>query len=94
MYDIESENIIPFSMLRLSFLELSNFSGSSKGMRYLIKKEIIDDKKTLVVYTYKDVFNFKNTDDKDITKKIFNFSNEGIDNIKKYLTEIRDKYIN
>ena len=43
MYDIESENIIPFSMLRISFLELSEFSGSSKGMRYIIKKEIINN---------------------------------------------------
>ncbi len=94
MYDIESENIIPFSMLRISFLELSEFSGSSKGMRYIIKKEIIDDKKILMVYTYKDKFNFKNTKDEEIIKKSFDFSKDGIEDIKKYLTEIRDKYSN
>ena len=94
MYDIESENIIPFSMLRISFLELSEFSGSSKGMRYIIKKEIIDDKKILMVYTYKDKFNFKNTKDEEIIKKSFDFSKDGIEDIKKYLTEIRDEYSN
>ena len=94
MYDIESENIIPFSMLRISFLELSEFSGSSKGMRYIIKKEIVDDKKILMVYTYKDKFNFKNTKDEEIIKKSFDFSKDGIEDIKKYLTEIRDEYSN
>ena len=94
MYDIESENIIPFSMLRISFLELSEFSGSSKGMRYIIKKEIVDDKKVLMVYTYKDKFNFKNTKDEEIIKKSFDFSKDGIEDIKKYLTEIRDEYSN
>lgn len=93
MYDIESENIIPFSMFRLSYLELSEFSGSSKGMRYVVRKEMVNDKKILMVYTYKDKFNLKNTRDEDITKKVFDFSNDGIDEIKKYLTEVRDKYI-
>ena len=87
-------NRIPLSMLKISFLEKSPFKGSSLGMRYIIKKEIVDDKKILKVYTYKDLYNFENTNKEDIKEKIFDFSKEGIENIISYLDEINEEYMN
>ena len=92
MYDIEKENLIPFSMLKISFLDKTQFSGSTKHMRYIIKKEEDNGKKILMVYAYKDKYNIKNTNSNDIIKKSFDFSKEGIEDIKKYLTDIRDSF--
>lgn len=86
-------NRIPLSMLKLSFLSKLPFKGSSLGMRYIIKKETVDDKNVLKVYTYKDLYNFENTNKEDIKEKTFDFSNEGIQDVISYLDEINDEYI-
>lgn len=90
--NIRDENIIPFTMLKINVLNKTQFSGSSHGMRYIIKKEIENEKPLLKVYTYKDILNFNNTDKKDIKTMSFDFSDEGIEKAIDYLNEIRLEY--
>lgn len=89
MTNIEKENSIALSMLKMSFLNKSAFKGSHKGMRYIIKKEEIkdgdDNKNVLRVHTYKDLYNFENS--KDITTKDFEYSESGIKEALLYLDE-------
>lgn len=89
MTNIEKENSIALSMLKMSFLNKSAFKGSHKGMRYIIKKEEIkdgdDNKNVLRVHTYKDLYNFENS--KDITTKDFEYSEAGIKEALEYLDE-------
>ena len=99
MTNIERDNKIPLSMLKLSFLDKIAFKGSYKGMRYILQKEEkIDDKNEnnkekeyiLKVYTYKDLYNFENTKDK--TEAIFSYDKDGINKALEYLDEKVKEY--
>lgn len=85
---------IPLTMLSINYLNELPFIGSYKGKRFKFEKKIIkieknndnDSKKDvnaditkLVVYVWKDMFNFENTDMKDIIIKEFEFTKAGID---------------
>ena len=66
---------IPLTMLSISFLDKLPFKGSYKGKRFMFKKN--DDK--LMVYLWKDLFSFENTNEKDIIKKEFEYTKDGIE---------------
>lgn len=95
MTNIEKENKIALSMLKISFLDHMPFKGSHKGMRYILKKEekvkdsteqaSTETKKEYVlrVYTYKDLYNFENS--KNIITKDFNYDKDGIEQALIYL---------
>ena len=90
MTNIEKDNKIALSMLKISFLDKIAFKGSYKGMRYIIKKEKntdeVDNKDFILrVYTYKDLYNFENS--KDITTKDFSYDKDGINQALIYLDE-------
>ena len=90
MTNIEKDNKIALSMLKISFLDKIAFKGSYKGMRYIIKKEKntdeVDNKDFILrVYTYKDLYNFENS--KDITTKDFSYDKDGINQAIIYLDE-------
>lgn len=86
MTNIERDNKTPLSMLKISFLDKIEFKGSYKGMRYILKKvEKEDGQFVLKVYTYKDLFNFENSE--DIKETEFSYDNEGIKKALEYLDE-------
>lgn len=66
---------IPLTMLSISFLDKLPFKGSYKGKRFMFKKN--EDK--LTVYLWKDLFNFENTDEKDIITKEYEYTKDGIE---------------
>ena len=72
---------IPLTMLSISFLNELPFSGSYNGKRFRFEKVTLkneDKNDKLLVYVWKDVFNFENTDKKDIIEKGLNFVEETI----------------
>ena len=87
---INDRNKIAMSMLSINFLEKLPFKGSDRGMRYMFKKEVVDDEKKLNVYAWKDLFNFESTNEKNILKKQFKFSKEGIMEGLKWLSELQE----
>ena len=146
MTNIEKDNKIPLSMLKISFLDKSPFKGSYKGMRYIIKKDIqnveandlnvgandsnvmVNDQNdvganacgtlnvgavidcpnssgeahepassrgevhepVLKVYTYKDLYNFENSE--DIKEAEFSYDKDGIQKALEYLDEKVKEY--
>ena len=71
---------IPLTMLSISFLNKLPYKGSYNGKRFLFEKCKKDDGNCfLKVYLWKDIFNFENTDKKDMIIKEFEYSPEGID---------------
>ena len=90
---INDRNIIPMSMLSINYLEKLPFKGSDRGMRYMFKKEILDNNKVLNVYAWKDIFNFESTDKKDILFKQFEFTKAGIMEGLKWLSELQEELV-
>lgn len=78
---------IPLTMLSISFLDKLPYKGSYNGKRFLFEKvkvEVDDSKEgskgfILKVYLWKDLYNFENTDKKDMIVKEFEYSKDGIE---------------
>lgn len=78
---------IPLTMLSISFLDKLSYKGSYNGKRFLFEKvkvEVDDSKEgskgfILKVYLWKDLYNFENTDKKDMIIKEFEYSKDGIE---------------
>ena len=79
---------IPLTMLSISFLDKLPYKGSYNGKRFLFEKvkvEKNEDKENskadciLKVYLWKDLYNFENTDKKDMIIKEFEYSKDGIE---------------
>ena len=73
---------IPLTMLSISFLNELPFKGSYKGKRFMFEKqknEGDNENPKLVVYLWKDLFNFENTKKEDMIIKEFDYSKEGIE---------------
>lgn len=83
---IKEDLEIPLSMLEISFLDKSKYKGSYRGKRFLFEK--VDDNK-LKVYIWKDLFNFENTDQKDMIIKEFEYNKDGIDEGLKFVEETK-----
>ena len=73
---------IPLTMLSISFLNELPFKGSYKGKRFMFKKqkaESDNENPKLVVYLWKDLFNYENTKKEDMIIKEFDYTKEGIE---------------
>ncbi len=70
----------------LNAIKKSRFSGSQKGLRYLLHKE----EDLLVAYVYPDVFCFEATKEEEKEKKTFPFGEDGYKDCIKWLNEIEE----
>lgn len=71
---------IPLTMLSISFLNEMPFKGSYKGKRFMFEKQVDDDnKEKLVVYLWKDLFNFENTKKEEMIIREFEYTKDGIE---------------
>ena len=71
---------IPLTMLSISFLNEMPFKGSYKGKRFMFEKQVADDnKEKLVVYLWKDLFNFENTKKEEMIIREFEYTKDGIE---------------
>ena len=86
---------IPLTMLSLSFLNELPFLGSYKGKRFKFEKVLLKpnadkfdyDSAKLVVYLWKDLFSFENTDKKDMIIKEYKYNKEAIDEALTFIEE-------
>lgn len=80
---ITSEDI-----LNMNFYKKEKFTGSFKGMRYLIKKDRSDDDADIFrVTVWPGPYNFETTDDSEKTSAAFPFTEEGQKQVVGWLNE-------
>lgn len=78
------------NVLSLNFMKKEDFTGSYKGMRFLLKQEILEDEKKLCVYVWSEPLGFEATPDDKKMKNLFEFSDDGIDDAIKWMNEKYD----
>ncbi len=64
--------------LSLNFVAKEDFTGSYKGMRFMLHKEVAEEEKKLKVYVWSEPFCFDATPDDQKLSELFAFSEEGL----------------
>lgn len=77
-------------ILSLGYLKKTAFSGSSEGMRFLLKKETKEEDTILRVYAWPEPFSFDHTPTEQILSCEKAFSEDGICDAVLWLNSIHD----
>lgn len=64
--------------LSLNFVAKEDFTGSYKGMRFMLHKEVVDEEKKLKAYVWSEPFGFDSTPDDQKHSALFSFDEEGL----------------
>lgn len=64
--------------LSLNFVAKEDFTGSHKGMRFMLRKEVIDEEQKLKVYIWSEPFCFDVTPKEQKLFALFAFSEDGL----------------
>lgn len=64
--------------LSLNFVKKEDFTGSHKGMRFMLHQETVEEEKKLKVYVWSEPFGFDATPDEEKLSELFAFSEEGL----------------
>lgn len=88
---------IPLTMLSLSYLDELPFLGSYNGKRFKFEKVKLNpeakkhdyESAKLVLYVWKDLFSFENTDKKDMIIKEYKYCKESIDDGISFVEETK-----
>lgn len=64
--------------LSLNFVKKEDFTGSHRGMRFMLHQETVDEEKKLKVYLWSEPFGFEATPDEEKISELFAFSEEGL----------------
>ncbi|MDE6622648.1 MAG: hypothetical protein K2K74_19580 [Lachnospiraceae bacterium] len=64
--------------LSLNFVKKEDFTGSHKGMRFMLHQETVEEEKKLKVYIWSEPFGFEATPDEEKIAELFEFSEEGL----------------
>ncbi|MDE5699004.1 MAG: hypothetical protein K2I96_16635 [Lachnospiraceae bacterium] len=64
--------------LSLNFVKKEDFTGSYKGMRFMLHQETVEEEKKLKVYLWSEPFGFEATPDEEKISELFSFSEEGL----------------
>ena len=64
--------------LSLNFVKKEDFTGSHKGMRFMLQQETVEEEKKLKVYLWSEPFGFEATPDEEKISALFEFSEEGL----------------
>lgn len=75
-------------LLAFNFYKKEKFTGSYRGMRYLIQKAEEGEETFFSVYTWRGPFNFVTTEDEKKTEKRFPFQEDSLETITNYLNEV------
>ncbi|MBO5372813.1 MAG: GNAT family acetyltransferase [Lachnospiraceae bacterium] len=74
-------------LLAFDFYKKEKFTGSYKGMRYLIQKAAIDETAVFLVTTWSGPYSYANTDASLRTEKSFPFEAASLEEITDYLNQ-------
>ena len=64
--------------LSLNFVKKEDFTGSHKGIRFMLHQETVEDEKKLKVYLWSEPFGFEATPDEEKISELFEFSEDGL----------------
>lgn len=64
--------------LSLNFVAKEDFTGSHKGMRFMLHKEAVEEEKKLKVYVWSEPFGFDATPDGQKLSELFAFDEDGL----------------
>lgn len=64
--------------LTLNFVKKEDFTGSYKGMRFMLRQEAAEEERMLRVYLWSEPFCFDVTPEDQKISKLFPFSEEGL----------------
>jgi hypothetical protein len=64
--------------LSLNFVKKEDFTGSHKGLRFLLRQEAVEDEKKLRVFIWSEPLGFAATPDEEKKSELFEFSEEGL----------------
>lgn len=64
--------------LSLNFIKKEDFTGSHKGMRFMLRQETAQEEKKLKVYIWSEPFGFDATPDGEKLSELFEFSEDGL----------------
>ncbi len=73
--------------LSLNFIEKEDFTGSHKGMRFMLQKEAVEDEKKLKAYVWSEPFGFTSTPDEQKLSELFAFNEEGLEQAINWMNE-------
>jgi hypothetical protein len=73
--------------LSLNFVKKEDFTGSHKGMRFMLHQETVEDEKKLKVYIWSEPFGFEATPDEQKISELFEFSEEGLSKAIDWMNE-------
>lgn len=85
--------------LSLNFVKKEDFTGSYKGMRFMLRQENVEEEKKLKVYVWSEPFGFDATPDDKKLSELFTFSEEGLAQAINWMNEryelvrSRDEYL-
>lgn len=74
-------------ILSLNYYKKEKFTGSDRGMRYLIQKDTQDDTDVFRVYVWPGPYNFASTDDSQKKTASFPFTLDGKQQVVDYLNK-------
>ena len=73
--------------LSLNFVKKEDFTGSHKGMRFMLHQETVEEEKKLKVYIWSEPFGFEATPDEEKVFKLFEFSEQGLSQAIDWMNE-------
>jgi hypothetical protein len=73
--------------LSLNFVAKEDFTGSCKGMRFMLHKEIVEEEKKLKAYVWSEPFGFDSTPDDQKLSGLFSFDEEGLQQAIDWMNE-------
>lgn len=73
--------------LSLNFVKKEYFTGSHKGMRFMLHQETVDEEKKLKVYLWSEPFGFDATPEDKKISELFEFSENGLSNAIEWMNE-------
>lgn len=73
--------------LSLNFVKKEDFTGSHRGMRFMLHQETVEEEKKLKVYIWSEPFGFEATPDEKKISRLFEFSEEGLSQAIDWMNE-------
>lgn len=77
--------------LSLNFVKKEDFTGSHKGMRFLLRQETAGEERQLRVYLWSEPLGFEATPEEQKISRLFAFSEEGLGEAIDWMNEHYEK---
>lgn len=73
--------------LSLNFVKKEDFTGSHKGMRFMLHQETVEEEKMLKVWIWSEPLGFEATPDENKITELFEFSEDGLSSAIDWMNE-------